>query len=142
MAFVRPGSIRQAAEGPAGPYPILKVIGDQGSTKTTLGEVLRKNVDPNTALLRRPPRSNRDLMIAANNGWIVGFDNMSYVTPELSDALCCLATGGGYATRTLYTDDDETILVAERPILLNGQVLQKCKLEIDLLSSDNLRSSI
>src|SRR5262249_24784048 len=64
--------------------------------------------------------TDRDLMIAANNGWVVAFDNMSYITPQLSDALCCLATGGGYATRALYTDDDETIIRAERPILLNG----------------------
>src|SRR5262249_17026526 len=76
--------------------------------------------DPNTGPLRRPPSSDHNLMIAANNGWIVGFDNMSYVTRELSDALCCLATGGSYATRTLYTDDDETIIAAENPILLNG----------------------
>src|SRR5262249_1894502 len=52
--------------------------------------------------------------------WIVGFDNMSYVASDLSDALCGLATGGAYATRTLYTDDEETILAAERPIILNG----------------------
>jgi hypothetical protein len=109
-----------AAFRPNGPYPVLKLIGEQGSAKTTTAEVLRKCIDPSVALLRRPPHSDRDLMIAAGNGWVVGFDNMSYVTPELSDALCCLATGGAYATRTLYTDDDETILVAERPIILNG----------------------
>jgi hypothetical protein len=109
-----------AAFRPTGPYPILKLIGEQGAAKTTTAEVLRKLVDPNTAPLRRPPHGDRDLMIAANNGWVVGFDNLSYVKPELSDALCCLATGGGYATRALYSDNDETILVAERPIILNG----------------------
>jgi hypothetical protein len=109
-----------AALRPTGPYPIVKLIGEQGSAKTTTAEVLRKIVDPNAALLRRPPHGDRDLMIAANNGWCIAFDNMSYVAPELSDALCSLATGGGFATRTLYSDDDETILVAERPIILNG----------------------
>jgi len=38
----------------------------------------------------------------------------------LSDALCRLATGGGLATRELYTDFDEIIFDAQRPIVLNG----------------------
>jgi hypothetical protein len=108
-----------AALRPSGPYPILKLLGEQGSAKTTTAEVLRKLIDPNAALLRRPPSTERDLMIAASNGWVAAFDNLSYLTLDLSDALCSLATGGGFATRTLYSDDDETILVAERPILLN-----------------------
>ena len=105
---------------PTGPFPILKMKGEQGDGKTTSTKAGRGLIDPNTAPVRSPPRSDRDLMIAANNGWIVAYDNMSYVSPELSDALCRLSTGGGFATRTLYTDDEETILVAERPIILNG----------------------
>jgi hypothetical protein len=38
----------------------------------------------------------------------------------LSDALSQLATGGGFATRTNYTDTEETYLDAVRPITLNG----------------------
>lgn len=105
---------------PAGPYPILKLYGEQGSAKTTTAEVLRKNIDPNVALLRRPPTNERDLMISAQNGWVCGFDNLSHIDAELSDALCCVANGGGFSTRQLYSDEDETIIVAERPILLNG----------------------
>ena len=39
---------------------------------------------------------------------------------RLSDALCRLATGGGLGKRTLYTDIDETLLDATRPVLLTG----------------------
>ena len=45
---------------------------------------------------------------------------MSRVQPWLSDALCTLATGGGFATRTLYENDEETILNAQRPVILTG----------------------
>lgn len=38
----------------------------------------------------------------------------------MSDALCRLSTGGGFGTRTLYENDDETIFNAKRPIILNG----------------------
>lgn len=40
--------------------------------------------------------------------------------PWLSDALCRLSTGGGFAARTLYTDTDETAISIQRPVLLNG----------------------
>jgi hypothetical protein len=47
-------------------------------------------------------------------------DNLSHLPDWLSDALCRLATGSGFATRELYTDADETIFAAQRPIVLNG----------------------
>jgi hypothetical protein len=34
--------------------------------------------------------------------------------------LCRLATGGSFAVRRLYTDDEEVLFEASRPILLNG----------------------
>ena len=38
----------------------------------------------------------------------------------LSDALCRLASGGSFAVRRLYTDDEEVLFKAARPTLLNG----------------------
>lgn len=38
----------------------------------------------------------------------------------MSDALCRMATGGGLSRRQLYTDDDEHIIDAKRPVILNG----------------------
>jgi hypothetical protein len=105
---------------PRGPYPILALHGEQGSAKSTTSRVLRALVDPNVSPVRAEPREARDLMIAARNSWILGFDNLSRLAPWLSDALCRLATGGGFATRELYTDTNETIFEAQRPIVLNG----------------------
>jgi hypothetical protein len=42
------------------------------------------------------------------------------VPPWLSDSLCRLATGGGHAARKLYTNDEETLVDAQRPVILNG----------------------
>src|SRR5262249_14110992 len=60
------------------------------------------------------------LMISAKNGWIIGFDNLSTIQPWLSDTLCRLSTGGGFATRTLYEDSEETLFDAQRPVILTG----------------------
>ena len=59
-------------------------------------------------------------MITATNGWCLAFDNLSHLQDWQSDALCRISTGGGWAGRALYTDQDETILDVMRPIALNG----------------------
>ena len=109
-----------AAMRPTGPYPVLCLHGEQGSAKSTAARVLRELIDPNSAPLRSEPREPRDLMIAANNGWVIALDNMSHLKPWLSDALCRLSTGGGFSTRKLYRDDEEMIFEAMRPLILTG----------------------
>jgi hypothetical protein len=111
---------------PTGPYPNLVIAGEAGSAKSSLSRVLRRCVDPNTADLRSEPRDARDLMIAASNSRICCFDNVSRLPDWLSDALCRLATGGGFATRLLYSDDEEMLFDVMRPVLLNsiGDVVQ------------------
>jgi hypothetical protein len=109
-----------AAYRPRGPYPILILQGEQGSAKSTTAKLLRKLIDPSVSMVRRPPRDDRDLLIAAANSRILAYDNLSGIPAWLSDAFCQLATGGGFSTRELYTDSDEVFFDAMRPIILNG----------------------
>jgi len=109
-----------AAARPRGPYPVLILQGEQGSAKSTTARLIRRIIDPSTALLRTPPRDERDLVIAANNSWMVAYDNLSGLPQWFSDALCRLATGGGISTRELYSDTDEVILDVQRPVILNS----------------------
>lgn len=103
-----------------GPYPALVLSGEQGSAKSTFSAILRALLDPNTAPLRALPREDRDLFIAASNGHVLAFDNVSGLPAWISDTLCRLATGGGFAVRQLYTDQDEVLFDAARPVILNG----------------------
>ena len=105
---------------PKGSFPLLILHGEQGSAKSTLARMVQSLMDPVVPLLRSPPRTERDLMIAAQGGWLLTFDNLSSLTPDLSDSLCRLATGGGFATRMLYTDDEEKVFDASRPVVMNG----------------------
>lgn len=104
----------------AGPYPILVIIGEQGTAKSTLVGWLRKLVDPNAAALRALPRTEHELFIAANNGLVQALDNLSFMPDWASDALCRLSTGGGFSARVLYTDDDEQLFDVVRPVIMNG----------------------
>ena len=105
---------------PRGPYPILLLSGEQGAAKSTAARVLRSLIDPNLAPIRTAPRDERDLLIAALNGWAICLDNLSGMPSWLSDGLCRLATGGGFGTRQLHTDTEEIIFEAQRPAILNG----------------------
>jgi putative DNA primase/helicase len=105
---------------PCGPYPILVVNGEQGVGKSVICRMLRALVDPSAAPIRSMPKDDRDLVISASNSRVLAYDNLSSVPAWLADALCRLSTGGGFATRTLHTDRDETIFEGQKPILMNG----------------------
>jgi hypothetical protein len=109
-----------AAIGPHRPYPILCLHGEQGCAKSTATRVLRRLIDPNLADLRQTPKEARELAIAANNSLVIAFDNLSGISPAVSDDICRLATGSGFSTRKLYSDSEETLFSAMRPIILNG----------------------
>lgn len=105
---------------PRGPYPVLNLLGEQGAAKSTAARVARALVDPNRAALRTSPREPRDFIVTTTNSWVTALDNLSNLPEWLSDALCRLSTGGGFVTRELYTDSDEVIFDAQRPVVLTG----------------------
>jgi hypothetical protein len=109
-----------AALQPVGPYPILVLYGEQGSAKSTLVKVVRRLIDPQHATVLALPASTRDMMVAAVNGWLLAYDNISSIRGWLSDSLCVLATGGAIAGRALYSNDERSVIAAQRPVILSG----------------------
>jgi hypothetical protein len=109
-----------AALRPGVSLPILVAKGEQGAGKSTACRVLSSLIDPRTSALRGVPREVRDLTAAARNSWLVCFDNLSRLPEDLADAACRLATGGGFGGRQLYSDHDEAIFDATRPLVFNA----------------------
>jgi len=103
-----------------GDFPVLILGGQQGSAKSTISSILKRLIDPHDAELRSTIRSEHDLAIAARRSWVLALDNLSAIQLWMSDALCRLATGTAFTTRMLYTDDEEMVFRAKRPIILNG----------------------
>jgi len=108
------------ALNPSGPYPILVLQGEQGSAKSTTMRIIRSIIDPGQGDTRDLPKTTESLFIASQNNWTMSFDNLSGMRHETSDALCRMSTGGAFATRTLYTNDDESVKEAMRPLMFNG----------------------
>jgi hypothetical protein len=109
-----------AALRPTGPYPALCLNGEQGSAKSTLCRIVRHMIDPCEPAHMPLPRSDQDLHICCQNNYAPVFDNISSITGDMSDRLCRIATGGGFSTRRLYSDDEETVFASCRPMILNG----------------------
>lgn len=105
---------------PSGPYPLLVIQGEQGSAKSTMAKLVKRIIDPADPLLRSIPGDERDQVINAFNSWVLAYDNLSGLSHAQSDILCRLSTNGGFATRKLFSDNEEMIFRGERPIILNG----------------------
>jgi hypothetical protein len=109
-----------AVLGGVKPYPILILQGEQGTGKSTTCRILRLLTDPSTVPLRAPPKNIQDLLVSASNNHVVVLDNLSGLSPEISDCLCRLSTGGGIDPRSLYTDNEQFLVDIQRPIMVNG----------------------
>lgn len=106
------------------PTPIMAIIGEQGSIKSTQSALIRMLIDPAGTKkednLSHLPNSIDDLNIHFYHNYLPAFDNVSHISKEFSDIFCKAITGGGYPKRQLYSTDEEVILKFKRKFIING----------------------
>ena len=105
---------------PETPFPLLELNGVQGSAKSNTQKRLRQIVDPSTANLRPVPKNTEDISVAANNNWLISYENASFLPAQIQDVFCCMATGGAAGGRALYTNGEEFLIEMKRPCMING----------------------
>jgi hypothetical protein len=105
---------------PAGPYSLLQIVGEQGSAKSSLLRLLHHFIDPQTAIGSTLPRDERDALVSAQLRRLVSYDNVDALSRKLSSLLCMLVTGASSAHRRLFTDSEQCVLTAKRPIVLTS----------------------
>lgn len=105
---------------PDTPYLIMELVGEQGSAKSSSQRCVLQLLNPTQVPLKAAPKQREDIFVAARNNAVVSFENLSSLSVEFQDALCTLATGGGFSTRLFFTNDEEAILEVKRPVILNG----------------------
>ncbi|MFF3879045.1 ATP-binding protein [Streptomyces sp. NPDC001978] len=106
--------------GPSVPVPAPFLTGPQGAGKSTGGRMLIRIIEGMSGDLRRAPKDEENLIAAVAAGWLTALDNLSHMTPDLSDAMCCIVTGAENVKRALFTDGDVFRARYRRPLLLTG----------------------
>jgi len=102
------------------PHPIALLSGEQGTGKSTAGKYLTQVIDPAGVPLRSLPKDEEAWAVSAAASYVVGVDNVSRISAELSDAMCRAVTGDGVVRRRLYTDSDVSVLRLQRVLLLTS----------------------
>ena len=102
------------------PFPILDLTSEHGTGKSGFATMIRALIDPSGVAQRAQPRKDDDLLVAARNSYILGFDNISRIPDWLSDAVCRLTSGSGAGTRKFYTNTEEVLFRDARPVIMNG----------------------
>ena len=101
--------------------PAIMVSGPQGSAKSTLLKYIKALLDPNEFEVHGGlPKKPDGIVIAASQNRLVNYDNLSKLSQETSDLLCCLVTGGAYGARTLFTNEDFTVIKFHTMLGLTG----------------------
>ena len=105
---------------PQGPHPILAIGGEGGSGKSFLSRIARRLTDPHAVPFSPLPGKVEEVLLAGSKSWVLAFDNLSSMTPEIADALAGRATGTSFQKKQLYTDGELYHGDVRGPILLNG----------------------
>jgi hypothetical protein len=60
------------------------------------------------------------MFVGAYGSHVLAYDNVSTISPAISDALCQITSGSGFGTRKLYTDTSQLLIGGSRPVILTG----------------------
>jgi hypothetical protein len=106
------------------PIPIMDFGGPAGSMKSTDSAITKRIIDPNGVNkednISSIPKTIDNMIIHLFNRYLIVYDNLSYITKEVSDTLCKAITGSSNSKRILYSDMDEILLSIKRKLIING----------------------
>lgn len=105
---------------PSGAKPILVFASSKGRGKSSAARILKSLIDPGKSPLLPSVGDTRNIAITARGRWCIAYDNLSVLSADQQDALCCTATGAGFSHRTLHTNLDETFFEYRRMQILTG----------------------
>jgi hypothetical protein len=105
---------------PATNFPIIGLIGGQGTGKSVLSKLVQALVDPNVVGIQSMPSNAKDFSIALQNTHILCIDNIRSIKDAKSDLCCIASTGGTISSRALYTNEEQHVISLHGCLLLNG----------------------
>lgn len=109
-----------AALLPCGPHPVLVILGDEGSARSTLARVLKLLIDPHFRPILTAHENATDLMATWLDTWLPAYDDVSLMSPWLSKSLSELVRGRSLAIDTVHSASKLTSQLGDRPVILSG----------------------
>jgi hypothetical protein len=103
-----------------GEKPILVLSAPKGSGKSTIAKFLVNLIDATKSPLLPAVGNRRSLAVQSKHRWIFAYDNLSHLSVDQQDAMCCASTGAGYIERKLFTDDEIVSITYIRPQILTS----------------------
>jgi hypothetical protein len=119
-----------AAGAGAGEYGLLLLIGPHGSSKTSALKAALALVDP---VHTEPPgqcREDRDVLVVAQETFVLGMDNVKHISNERASVYCRLLSGGKISGRSLFTDREVTSITARRPLAMTATTVVTTEVDI------------
>ena len=101
-------------------HPALLMIGERGSSKSTLTKMARSIIDPSFLKTGVLPQKMDDLITTLTNSYFVAFDNMDEITKAQSDLFCSAITGANASKRALYTTNELAVFELHNTLIFNG----------------------
>ena len=96
-------------------HPILNLVGDPGSGKSSLLLMIRKFIDPLSIPLTGAPRNTQDLQAKCSFNYYTDLDNISNLK-GMEDSLCIGADNKVWTDRTYHTNDGKTTMFGGGPV--------------------------
>lgn len=85
--------------------PYLLLVGDEGSTKSTLADIIKEIIDKGETMRVSLKYNISDIALDINENYVIIFDNISKLTKDHTDFFCIMYDTGGYTKRQLYTNN-------------------------------------
>ncbi len=89
--------------------------------------MIKMIVDPSDCYAYTMPKSKEDLNVALANNYLLAIDNVSVLPKDTSDLLCSAVTGASSITRTLFTNNEVSIVTFQNALLINGITISNFK---------------
>lgn len=112
------------------PHPVIIIYGLHGSAKSTLIRFMKDLIDPSVISMLAPIKDSSQFIQTVSHNWASFFDNLSNLSIDLSDSICRVCTGGGFAKRKLYSDDDDICYNIQHVVGINGITNVVCKSDL------------
>ena len=101
-------------------YPILNIVGEYGTGKTTISKIVKSLADHADDDQIGLSNDERNLILPLFHNHVTVFDNIQSLSRKTMELFCRVVTGGKCAIRKLYSNLKEEIVYLRSAIILNG----------------------